>query len=64
MNTVALDVDSFETSVFSRNESASLIGSTFEAVQNGISTVLFCSDCCGSNGNSCDPNNTPVYPPM
>lgn len=63
MNAVALDVDSFETSVFSRNESASLIGSTFEAVQNGISTV-FCSDCCGSNGNSCDPNNTPYYPPM
>lgn len=63
MNAAALDIDSFETSVFSRNEIADLIGSTLEAVQDGIST-MFCSDCCGCNGNDCDPNGTPYYPEM
>lgn len=55
-NTMAL---ALEGDLVERNASADAIGAAFTAVQNGVQ-VMLCSDCCSSNGNSCDPNDT--YP--
>lgn len=46
-----------EQSFFDRNAKASVIGTAYEMVQNSGQKNAFCSDCCGSNGNVCDPND-------
>lgn len=53
MNAMAV---SLENDLITDNAVASVIGSTFDAV-NGAITTLMCSDCCGSNGNDCDPRD-------
>lgn len=58
MNSMALDVDSFEAGMLQRASDATSIGRVFEVVENGTVT-LFCSDCCGSNGNDCVPQFDP-----
>lgn len=45
-----------ESSLIERNAQTGVVGSAFEAVQNGLQD-MFCSDCCSSNGNKCDPND-------
>ncbi len=51
MNAMAM---SLESNLIENNVAADVIGTAFNAVEQGINIVL-CSDCCGSNGNSCDP---------
>ncbi len=52
MNTMAMTL---ENSLVANNAMTDVIGATFNAVDQGINTLM-CSDCCGSNGNSCNPN--------
>lgn len=53
MNPMAM---SLESNLIANNERADVLGTTFEAVERGLNIAL-CSDCCGSNGNSCDPSD-------
>ena len=53
-------MDTFENGLIARNEQAESIASIFVAVTNTVQQLALCSDCCSSNGNSCDPNET--YP--
>lgn len=52
-NTMTL---SLEADLVNRNAQALVIDRAFEVIKNGIQ-VAMCSDCCSSNGNSCDPND-------
>ncbi|HDS1129860.1 MULTISPECIES: hypothetical protein [Stenotrophomonas] len=58
MSSMALDVAGFEAGMLQRAEDATSIGTAFEVVRNGA-VALFCSDCCGSNGNDCVPEIDP-----
>lgn len=50
-------MDTFENGLIARNEQAQSIAGIFVAVTNTVQQMAFCSDCCSSNGNSCDPND-------
>ena len=52
---------SLEGNLIDRNSIARDIDSGFSAVSNGIQTAM-CSDCCGSNGNKCDPRDETYAP--
>lgn len=54
MQTMALNASVLEEGMFALNEKASVVGTAFELVQNGIQTV-FCCDCCGCNDTGCAP---------
>lgn len=51
MNTMAM---SLESNLIANNSMTDVIGTAFNAVEQGINTMM-CSDCCGSNGNDCVP---------
>lgn len=52
MNAMAM---SLESNLIANNAMIGVIGTAFNAVENGFNIVKMCSDCCGSNGNDCDP---------
>lgn len=56
MNAMAL---SLENDLIANNAQADLIDNAFNTVRGTIQAAM-CSDCCSSNGNSCDPNDN--YP--
>jgi hypothetical protein len=45
---------SIELAMVAANASASALDATLGVV-DGASQTVMCSDCCGSNGNSCSP---------
>ena len=53
MNVMAMNADALEGNLFARNNQASAVGSAFENVVKATIVAAMCSDCCGSNGNSC-----------
>lgn len=57
-NTMAL---AMEGNLVARNAQASMIDTAFNTVHNGIQAAM-CSDCCSSNGNSCDPRDDTYEP--
>jgi hypothetical protein len=61
MNAIAMNANALESNLLARNEQASAIGTMFEMVR-GSAQVVMCSDCCTSNGNKCDPNDTYELP--
>ncbi len=61
MNVIAMNAHALESKLLARNQQASAISTVFEMVR-GSSQVVMCSDCCTSNGNKCDPNDTYELP--
>lgn len=60
MNAMTMTADSLEGGLVARNALSSMLGAMFNAVQ-ATTQAAMCSDCCGSNGNSCDPRD-PTFP--
>lgn len=58
MSTVTMDVGSFEMEMLQRAHDATMLSGIFEVAKT-TTVTLFCSDCCGSNGNSCIPQIDP-----
>jgi hypothetical protein len=56
MNVIAMNANALESKLLVRNQQASAMDTVFDMVRGTTQTAM-CSDCCGSNGNSCDPND-------
>lgn len=54
MNTMTMDIETVEMGMLKRAHDATMLSGIFEVAKTS-SVTMFCSDCCGSNGNSCVP---------
>jgi hypothetical protein len=61
MNVIAMNANALESRLLTRNQQARAISTVFE-IARGTTQVVMCSDCCSSNGNRCDPNDTYELP--
>lgn len=55
MNLKSIDIEFFEKELSQRAQDATILNGIIEVAKTSTVT-LFCSDCCGSNGNDCIPS--------
>ena len=58
MRAMAMSANALEMGLLDNHQQSSVMRTAFDVAESAFPGA-FCSDCCGSNGNDCDPTGQP-----